>query len=120
MRDERGSATVLGLALIFVCLLVGVLAVSLGELAGARARLSAAADLAALAGAAHGLRGDQCAAAARVATLGGAELVTCELSGEDVAVAVSGEVPGIIAKIMGAAGEDPPRIEVRARAGPRV
>lgn len=119
MHDERGSATVLGLILILVCLLVGVLAVSLGELAGARARLSAAADLAALAGAAHDLQGDQCAAAARVAALGRADLVACELNGEDVAVTVSGEVPGIVARIMGAAGEDPPTIAVRARAGPR-
>ena len=46
---ERGSATLIGLALAVVVLLAGLLTIDLSVLAGARARMQTAADLAALA-----------------------------------------------------------------------
>jgi len=115
---DSGSATVIGCALICVCLVVGVVAVAFGELAAARARVSSAADMAALAGAEHVVSGDPCAAADRVARRGDARLASCEANGEDVVVTVWGDVPDLVARIIAMSGADPPKILVRSRAGP--
>jgi secretion/DNA translocation related TadE-like protein len=115
---DLGSATILGCALMCVCLVVGLAALALGELSAARAKLSSAADLAALAGADHLTSGDPCSAAERVAVLGGGRLAQCEVEGGDVMVTISGDPPGLVAKIVTMAGAEPPTIQVRARAGP--
>lgn len=116
---ERGSATIIGIALMLVALMMGWAVIALGELATARARVSSAADLAALAAAAHSLTAGECEAAARIAEEGRSRLLTCTRDGEDVVVTVAGEAPGVIRKLASAAGADPPLIQVQARAGPQ-
>ena len=108
--SDRGSGSVLVLAVCLVVLLVamGALSVSGVVLAGHRAR--AAADLAALTGAARvrdGLPGEACAAAGQVARANGATLDGCRVAGEVVELRVRVAVPGRL----GAARAD-------ARAGP--
>lgn len=93
---ERGSGTILALALVMV---VGSLLVALMLLAQAgimASRAAAASDLAALAGAdaARGLTsGDPCGVAAEVAAHHEARLVSCEVIRDEV-VEVSTELSG--------------------------
>ena len=93
MRRERGAASLLVVTCLALLLTVGA---ALGEVAALfRAHRSAqsAADLAALAGAAAGQRGDDaCAAADRLASSNRAALLTCRMAGDDVVVRV--EVAG--------------------------
>lgn len=92
-RTARGSATVPAVACLGLVLVVGV---ALGEVTGwvvAHRQAQAAADLAALAGAAEAQDGaDPCAAAAAVATANGAALARCLADGSEVTVEV--EVTG--------------------------
>lgn len=85
---DRGSATVLLLAVIAVALVVGVGAVALGRAADARGVAQAAADLAAIAAAQAAQDAeDPCAVAATVAAANGAQLRSCAvLPGPDVLV----------------------------------
>lgn len=117
---ERGSGTVLGLAVAMV-LLLGLAAVAvLSQAAAAAGRAATAADLAALAGAdaARGLAvGDPCAAAADVTARHSVRLVRCERSGAaglivDVWTAVP--LPGLLPLLTGSGAE----ASGRARAGP--
>ncbi len=84
---ERGSASLLVVTMAGLLVFVG------GARAGATAlvvdhrRAQAAADLAALAGAAAS--SDPCGAAARIATANGARLVGCASTGLDVLVSVT-------------------------------
>jgi secretion/DNA translocation related TadE-like protein len=110
---ERGSATIWVLALATVLATVGAAVVLVGAAVVARHRATAAADLAALAGAGRAVLGDPdaCAAAARVAQANGARLKTCSVgAGAAVQVHVS------LAVRLGPLGltEAP----ARARAGP--
>src|SRR5512132_2095663 len=87
---ERGGATLVGLALVGVLLMVGVVAIDVGALAGARAAAQTAADMAALAALTPSDAGDgggSVAAeewaesrAAEIARANGAELVRCDCS----------------------------------------
>ena len=116
-RHERGSGTVLAVGLIGVLLtcLVGGLAVASAVHASQRAR--AAADLAALAGAAafqRGLsEGTACHAALRLAAANGAVLRECRVA-DDLSVTVQVAVP-VGHRLPGTLG-GPARAE--ARAGP--
>jgi secretion/DNA translocation related TadE-like protein len=91
-RVERGSASVLVLALGFLLAVVGGLAGAVGAVTVARHRAASAADLAALAAADKALAGPAvaCAAAARAAQAVSAVLESCRLTGDvaDVIVAV--------------------------------
>lgn len=92
-RDDRGAATVLVLAIagMLMFVLVGLSAVS--GLVTAQRRAQAAADLAALAGAASVPHGDGgCAAAARISAANGAALTACSTLAREVWVRVT--VPG--------------------------
>lgn len=107
---ERGSGSVLVVAVCLVVLLVsvGALAVTGVVLAGHRAR--SAADLAALAGAARvrdGAPGEACAQAGRVASANGATVDACRVAGDVVELRTRVEVAGRLG---------PARAE--ARAGP--
>jgi len=89
---EAGAGTVLvaGLVGVLLVLTLGGLALSSAVLASHRAR--SAADLAALAGAAAGIRGHgsvACAVAADVARAGGATLGACRSSGDELVLTVS-------------------------------
>ena len=76
---ERGSATVWVLALSTVLATIGLAVVLVGAAVVARHRATAAADLAALAGAVRAVRGDPgaCDTAAEVATANSAERQSC-------------------------------------------
>lgn len=92
-RDDRGAATVLVLAMagMLMFVLVGLSAAT--GLVTAQRRAQAAADLAALAGAAALPRGvDGCGEAARISAANGAALVACSMLAREVWVQVT--VPG--------------------------
>jgi secretion/DNA translocation related TadE-like protein len=110
-RGQGGAASLLAVALLSVLLLVGA---ALGVVAGmvwAHRSAQAAADLAALAGAA-GLQqgGDACGAAGRIAGANHARLISCRVQGEDVSVEVTVTGPRWL-------GQDQD-LSARARAGP--
>ncbi len=110
--DERGSATILVLALSMVVALLGAVLATLGAVGVARHRAASVADLAALAAASGALEGTgpACEAAQQVATSAGGTLTDCRLVG---AVAdVTAEVrPGGRVGSLGVG-------TARARAGP--
>lgn len=89
-RGERGAATVLVVAMAGVLMFVMTGLAAAGGLVTAQRRAQAAADLTALAGAAH--LDDACARARVVAVANTATLDTCLVDGDDVRITVS--VPG--------------------------
>ncbi|WP_327162822.1 Rv3654c family TadE-like protein [Streptomyces zaomyceticus] len=106
-RADRGAATVwAAFAACALCVVFGAV-LALGQAVAARHRAGGAADLAALAAADRALWGEAeaCAAAFRVASAQGAELVGC---------AVRGELAEVTARVV----RGPYRPEVRSRAGP--
>lgn len=108
---ERGSASLLVVALTGVVLLLGLAAAHATATAAGHRRVQAAADLAALAGATAGPRGrDPCTVAAEVAAHNGARLTACRVDGRDVLVEVSRSGP----ELLGLSAE----LRGRARAGP--
>lgn len=119
-RRERGSATLLVLAVSLAVVVAGSAVLVLAEFAWARARLSAAADLAALAAAEHAFEGQSaaCAAAQRIALRGGATALSCVLHGTDVQVTASAPAPAGLAALAAAAGHPAGMLRISARAGP--
>jgi len=110
-RDERGSGTLIMLAVAMLLLSVGLVAVLWAAVSTAQHRAAAAADLVALSAAQAVRAGDDpCAAARRIAALQAAELSDCRLEGEVVSV-----VTGVRAEL-GSLGR--PLVTVAARAGP--
>lgn len=110
-RDEPGAATVLGVALMGLLVVVAVVASAVVALVACHRRAQSAADLAALAGGAAAVRGaDPCAEAGRIAARNGARLAGCEVVGADVAVVVAVPAPAL-------PGIDQALL-ARARAGP--
>ena len=95
---DRGSASVMVLALAGVLALLGALAAAVGAVAVARHRAASAADLAALAAADAALAGSAraCAAAGRAVDAVGARLDRCVLVGDVAEVEVSVRPPGAI------------------------
>lgn len=85
-RGEGGASTVLALGFAGLLLFVGLALAGVGALVVDHRRAQAAADLAALAGAADA---GGCGAAARIASDNDAELVDCARDGPDVVVRVS-------------------------------
>lgn len=109
VRSERGSATVLVVAMAGVLMFVTVALAAVGGLVAAQRRAQSAADLAALAAAAA-LDVGACAEALRTATANGAGLDGCEVTGAEVRVIVSVAGPTM-------PGRDV-RVRAEARAGP--
>ncbi|MFE0702557.1 Rv3654c family TadE-like protein [Streptomyces sp. NPDC058872] len=108
-RADRGAATAWAVfAACTLCMVFGAV-LALGQAVVARHRAGGAADLAALAAADRALWGEveACAAASRVASAQGAELLQCSVR-EEVAEVTTRGVHG------------PYRPEVRSRAGPPV
>lgn len=117
---ERGSGTVLGVAVALV-LVVGLAFIGLlAQAAAGASKAATAADLAALAGAdaARGITpGDACTVAAEVARKHSVRLVRCERTGpggEIVDVRTALPLPGLSAAYPGS----PAEASGRARAGP--
>lgn len=89
-RSDGGVATVWAAAWIFVCLMVGWLAMLAAAVVAAQHHLDAAADLSSLSAAARQQRGgDACRAAAQIAEANSVTLARCALEGADVAVTVT-------------------------------
>ncbi|GGR12545.1 Rv3654c family TadE-like protein [Streptomyces roseolus] len=87
-HGDRGVASVwTAFAACALCVVFGAV-LALGQAVAARHRAGGAADLAALAAADRALRGETeaCAAARRVATAQGAELLHCRLTGAEAEV----------------------------------
>ncbi len=112
LTDERGAATVVGLGAVLVVLAVFAVAVQLGAAVITRHRAEAAADLAALAAAAHAVDGPAaaCATGRRVTDRMAVRMVVCELDGWEVDVEVEAAPPGLLARFGTA--------RATARAGP--
>lgn len=115
-HDERGAATVMVFAMVVVLGATALVLVTGAGLFVEHRRAQAAADLAALAGAAAvggpgaGSGGSACSVAARTATRNGAELTSCEVLGRDVRVRVAirrGYAGGLTAVVEGAARAGP-------------
>ncbi|RLK59880.1 Rv3654c family TadE-like protein [Actinokineospora cianjurensis] len=108
-RGDSGFATVLGLAVIAGVMAVVLMVLTFGGVVAARHRARGAADLGALAAAAHVVDGVEsaCGRARWVAERMGARLVRCAVSGWDATVEVV--VPGVA--VVGSAA-------AAARAGP--
>lgn len=110
-RTERGSASLLGVAMLGVLLLVGAALGVVAAMFVAHRSAQAAADLAALAGAtALADAGDACAESGRIAAANGATLTGCEVDGREVRVLVEAPGPRWWGRAVGFPGE--------ARAGP--
>ncbi|MEV3923398.1 Rv3654c family TadE-like protein [Actinomadura coerulea] len=110
---DRGSGSLWVLGFAVVVWVVGVAAILVGGVRGARHRGEAAADMAALAGAARVADGGgaACVRAREIAVRSGARVVRCRVRGEVVDVSVAVEAP----MLMGLKGR---LIVSRARAGP--
>jgi len=104
MNRERGSASILLVAMLTVVVVVAGTVAMVGRVANVRAHVSGAADLAALAAARDG----DCGLARRVAEVNHTQLLSCQVDGQDVIVHVSAEV-GSLARIV---------LRASARAGP--
>jgi len=110
VRAERGSATLLAVAMIAVLVALTAGGVYLGSAVIARHRAQAAADLAALTAAAHVPEGSACVRAAALARKMHTGLTQCDVDELDVIVTVDASVA------LGRFGVGPAR--ATARAGP--
>ena len=109
--DERGAVTVFAVACLAVLLLVGSALGVVAAMVRAHRAAQSAADLGALAAASALARGrDPCGPAAAIAEANGAELLSCEIHGQDALVTV--EVAG--PRWLGQTGD----LSAQARAGP--
>lgn len=111
-REDRGVATVLGLALGAVLIAAGLVVAAVVSLAVSHQRAAVAADLAALAAAGHG-----CAAAEQVAVAQGAVGVVCEHDGIDAVVTVVMPAPEMLVRLARWTGHEAPVIPSSSRAG---
>jgi secretion/DNA translocation related TadE-like protein len=93
--DECGSAAVSGVVAMLLLIIVAVVGAQVGAAVVVRHRVTGAADLAALAGAASLPDGDEvaCEQAKRVAESNRAGLESCSVSGWEVVVQVSATTP---------------------------
>ncbi len=109
---ERGVATVWAAGAITVLVSMAVFGLHLGEAMVARHQAESAADLAALAGAAEVIAGEQyaCAQARRVTDRMRVQLASCHMRGLDVLVEAVARPRGWLGRLGAATG--------RARAGP--
>lgn len=81
---DRGSATLLLVMLVGLCLLLAGAGLGIARIALARVQVASAADLAALAGSEN----LDCAVARAVAQANGADLLDCTVHGDDLVVRV--------------------------------
>lgn len=109
--SQRGSATVLALPLLGALTVTAVLLAFVGGALGTRRRVAAAADLAALAGAAAIQHGeDGCSAASSITARNGAVLDSCVVQGTHVLVRAHAETAPLLGRTL--------TVSARARAGP--
>jgi secretion/DNA translocation related TadE-like protein len=112
-RDQRGSATVLVLAMVGVLLLIGMALGVVVAMVRAHRLAQSAADLVALGGAQAAQRGlDPCLEAAHLARANGARLSACSRRGSVVTVRVTVPGPHWLGQVAD--------LRAEARAGPAV
>lgn len=111
-RDDRGVGTVLGMAMGVVLLAAGSVIGGVVAIAIGHQRASVAADLAAVAAAAHG-----CADAERVAVAQGAVAVACRAEGMDAVVTVAMPAPEFLGRVARWTGHEAPVLASTSRAG---
>lgn len=110
-HGQRGSATVYAMVFIGLMTTLALVAVAIAGMFVGHRKAAAAADLAALAGAAALQQGRPgCEAAGRIAAANQVELVSCQTNGAVVDVEVAMDVHSAFGAIFAAAAE--------ARAGP--
>lgn len=110
--DERGAATLLVVSVSGLLLVLTLGLASVAAAVGARRSADAAADLAALAGAAAMASGeDACIAAGSVASANRARMRVCRPEGEELYVEVEVSTTGLL-------GRGEVELQGRARAGP--
>lgn len=110
IRDERGSGSILALALVAATVVVALAVLSLAAGLGVRQRLIGAADTAALVaadGASGALAVIPCEAAARVAALAGGRVVRCRIDGLIATIDVVGAFVGVPIRVRSSAGPPP-------------
>ena len=105
LRDDRGIGTVLGISLGLVLLAAGSVIGGLVGISVGHQQAAVAADLAALAAAAHG-----CAYAERVARAQGALTVACRTDGIDAVVTVAMPAPGWLVRVAEWSGHEAPAL----------
>lgn len=111
-RDERGVAVVVALGLLAVLVFVAAVSAGTVGVVVTHRRAQAAADLAALAGAAALQRGeDPCLAATRIARRHDARLGHCLVEGQTLAVTTTVALPSVLGGRL---------VPARARAGPML
>lgn len=111
-RAETGIATMWGLAIMGILLMLAGVSAGVVSLVGTRHQAEAAADLAALAGAQAAVDGgDPCEAATRIASDNAGVLVDCTVDGDIVEVRVEVNSPRLFGTVWSLTG--------RARAGPQ-
>jgi secretion/DNA translocation related TadE-like protein len=111
VTDERGSATVLGMSLVSVLVLLGLAGAWLEAVVADHRVAQSAADLAALAGARAIQDGrSPCVAVDQVARANSAATVQCSVVGTDIWVTVQVEAPDLLGRT--------PTVTGRAHAGP--
>jgi secretion/DNA translocation related TadE-like protein len=98
MTRDRGSATIWAAGGIAALMLIVGLVIAIGAAASTRHRASGAADLAALAAAAHTTEGEEraCARAGWVAQRMRTRLTACRLRGWDAEVEITAEPPNLL------------------------
>ncbi|MFY0409565.1 Rv3654c family TadE-like protein [Solicola sp. PLA-1-18] len=98
-RGERGSGTVHAATVCVALAAVALVAVQAAGLLAVKHRVTAAADLAALAASqAAETGGEGCESAAEVARLNGARLVRCQMVASVATVAVDGRSPRVLGR----------------------
>ena len=113
--SERGSATVLTLALVSVLLLGGFVVAAMTQLTLTRQQLATAADLAAIAAATSLV--DPCTSAQRVTEAHGVRLVRCAEEGADWRIEVSAPIGAVAGRLMAFLGRGPHELTEVAVAG---
>ena len=107
--------TLVAVALLGVLSVFGVLGLGLAQWAIAAARLTSAADIAALAGA--NADADACARAATAAAANGTALVECLVDGSDVVATVQAPAPPFATRVAALLGRETSVLQRSARAG---
>lgn len=122
-RDDRGSGSVLAVAIVGAVVVVALAAMAATSAFAARQAAVGAADAAALAAADVRLGvvgGEACEVAARVAAANRASLVSCSARGAVVTVQVQAEVLGASVRVASRAGPHPRRAPRRDASGRRL
>jgi len=114
-HHERGSGTVLTLALLLLLGAAAFLVLGQGQVLQLKHHLQSAADLSAIAAAQS--PGDPCSSAQSIAQANATRLVSCEVDGADYLVRVEADPPSFMARLFAAVDLPIDPIGASSRAG---